>query len=63
MHYTGIRQQAVVYDARAESDQESDRKALPICDRETLELEVVVPAYSMRAFAFERVAGAEPAGK
>jgi hypothetical protein len=36
---------------------------LPISDRETLELEVAVPAYSMRAFAFEGVAGDEPGGK
>jgi hypothetical protein len=52
-----------VSDARADSDQGLDRKALPIGDRETLELEVAVPAYSMRAFAFERVAGGEPSGK
>jgi hypothetical protein len=63
MHYTGLSGKAVVSDARADSDQGLDRKALPIGDRETLELEVAVPAYSMRAFAFERVAGGEPSGK
>lgn len=63
MHYSGLRQQAVMYDARAGSGQGSDRKTLPISDKEDLELEVVVPAYSMRAFAFERVAGVEPDGR
>jgi hypothetical protein len=63
MHYTGLSHEAVVYDARAESGQEPDRKALPISVNEILELDVVVPAYSMRSFAFAGVAGGEPGGK
>jgi hypothetical protein len=63
MHYTGLSGKAVVSDARAGYGRELDRKTLPIGVNEILEIDVVVPAYSMRAFAFEGVAGGEPGGK
>jgi len=54
MHYTGLNQKAIVYDSRAQTDQDLDKRTLPISAKEILELEVVVPAYSMKSFAFGR---------
>ena len=54
MHYTGLKDQALVYDAREESDPASVKQTLAISPQEILELNVTVPPYSMKAFAIQK---------
>jgi hypothetical protein len=54
MHYTGLQNQAIVYDTREESDPANTRQLRAISPQEILELSVTVPAYSMKSFALEK---------
>ena len=59
MHYTGLRQEALVRQSRPEAPLEDTTlkdmpQTTPISPQEILELEVLVPAYSMRSYTFEK---------
>jgi len=64
MHYTGLRQEALVRQSRPEAHLKDTTlkdttlndpaQTIPISPQEILELEVLVPAYSMRSYTFEK---------
>jgi hypothetical protein len=59
MHYTGLRERADVRPTRADSPlddetQDDETKTMLISPQEILEIEVLVPAYSMRSYTFEK---------
>jgi hypothetical protein len=53
MHYTGLRDRAEVRPSLVEGE-ESSWQSVQISPQEVLEWEVIVPAYSMRAYEFSR---------
>lgn len=53
-HYTGLREQARVQETRGQGPAGADWVQLPISPKEILEIEVVVPPFSMRSFAMEK---------
>jgi hypothetical protein len=54
MHYTGLRDKAYLHDTREGPNAVNNRKTVSISPQEVLELEVRVPAYSMRSYALEK---------
>ena len=54
MHYTGLRDKAYLHDTREGPKAVNIRKPVSISPQEVLELEVRVPAYSMRSYALEK---------
>lgn len=53
MHYTGLRDKAMVYDSRHEGQGAPARQTINIDAQEKLQLQVTVPAYALRAYALE----------
>jgi hypothetical protein len=54
MHYTGLRDRIEVRESRVEMGEQAGWQSVQISPQEMLEWDVIVPAYSMRAFEFSR---------
>ena len=56
MHYTGLQDKAIVFDSRQEGQGGFERQTMHIDALEKIDLDITVPAYSMRSYVIEKPA-------